>query len=97
MRCSGEGSETFARQRHFLPAASAPKKLSRKARRICEQTVTPLEVSVGVLHGRGAKCSAGKCPFPRVDVVLPAWVEHINLKVLRIQAAHAYAVYVKRP
>ena len=77
----------------FLWAASAPEKLSRKARRICEQTVSPLVISVASLWEIAAKCGAGKLSIPQPDVALPVWVAHMNMRVLTLNAAHAYAVY----
>jgi PIN domain nuclease of toxin-antitoxin system len=77
----------------FLWAASAPKKLSRKARRICEQTAYPLVISAVSLWEIAAKCAAGKLSIPQVGLTLPAWVDHMNLQVLPIEARHAYAVY----
>jgi PIN domain nuclease of toxin-antitoxin system len=77
----------------FLWAASAPEKLSRKARRICEQTVNPLLISVASLWEIAAKCGVGKLSIPQPDVTLPAWVAHMNMQVLPVEAAHAYAVY----
>jgi PIN domain nuclease of toxin-antitoxin system len=77
----------------FLWAASAPKKLSRKARWICEQTASPLVISVASLWEITAKCAAGELSIPQLGLTLPAWVQHMNLQVLPIQAEHAYAVY----
>jgi PIN domain nuclease of toxin-antitoxin system len=77
----------------FLWAASAPKKLSRKARRICEQTVVPLVISAASLWEIAAKCGAGKLSIPQLELTLPAWVARMNLQVLPVEAAHAYAVY----
>jgi PIN domain nuclease of toxin-antitoxin system len=77
----------------FLWAASAPRKLSRHARRICEQTVTPLVISVASLWEITAKCGAGKLSIPQLAVTLPIWVARMNMQVLPLEAAHAYAIY----
>jgi PIN domain nuclease of toxin-antitoxin system len=77
----------------FLWAAAAPEKLSPKARRICEQTVSPLFVSVASLWELAAKCGAGKLSIPQPEVTLPGWVARMNMQVLSLEAAHVYAVY----
>jgi PIN domain nuclease of toxin-antitoxin system len=77
----------------FIWAASAPQKLSGKARRICEHTAAPLWISAVSLWELAAKCGAGKLTIPRADLALPGWVARMNLQVLPVEAAHAYAVY----
>jgi PIN domain nuclease of toxin-antitoxin system len=77
----------------FLWASAAPEKLSPKARRICEQISNRLAISAASLWEITAKCGAGKLTIPQLAVTLPAWVGRMNLEVLPVQAAHAYAIY----
>jgi PIN domain nuclease of toxin-antitoxin system len=77
----------------FLWAATAPEKLSPKARRICEQTVRPLLISVASLWELAAKCGAGKLSIPQPELTLPGWVARMNMQILPLEAAHAYALH----
>jgi PIN domain nuclease of toxin-antitoxin system len=77
----------------FLWAASAPEKLSPKARRICELPRKPLVLSVVSLWEIIAKCQAGKLRIPEPDLTLPKWAQHLGLKILPVETAHACAVY----
>ena len=77
----------------FLWAGSAPQKLSRKARRICESPGLRRVVSVTSLWELVAKCSIGKLEISGLASTLPTWVAHLDARLLPIEAAHAYASY----
>ena len=77
----------------FLWAATAPEKLSPKARRICEQTVKPLILSVASLWESPRSAALANCPSRQPEVTLPGWVARMNMQVLPLEAAHAYALY----
>jgi PIN domain nuclease of toxin-antitoxin system len=77
----------------FVWAVQAPEKLSRKARRICEQSRAPLVVSVASIWELAGKCALRQLSIPDFNVVLPEWMRLLNVRVLPLQAAHAYAVY----
>lgn len=77
----------------FLWAATAPRELSRKARRICESPAVRRLVSAASLWELATKCSIGKLSIPNAAVALPAWVISLEATVLPLEAAHAYAAY----
>ena len=77
----------------FLWAASAPGKLSRRARRICESPPKPLLVSVVSLWELIALCEAGKLEIPAVGSTLPTWLDRLNARALPLEAAHVLALY----
>ena len=77
----------------FLWAVQAPEKLSRKARRICEQPAAPVVISVATIWELAVKCSLGQLSIPNFNVTLPEWVRMLQTRVLPLEAAHAYAVY----
>lgn len=77
----------------FLWAVQAPEKLSRKARRICEQARDPLLISVASIWELAIKSSLRQLAIQNFDTALPEWMRLLNIRVLPLQAAHAYAVY----
>ena len=77
----------------FFWAARAPEKLSRKARRICEQSRAPLLISVASIWELAIKSSLGQLSIQNFDTALPEWMRLLNVRVLPLEAAHAYAVY----
>ena len=77
----------------FLWAATAPDKLSRKARRICTEANRPLVASVVTFWELIAKCQSGKLHIPRPDATIAAWARELNLKILPVNVTHAVAVY----
>jgi PIN domain nuclease of toxin-antitoxin system len=77
----------------FLWAATAPDKLSAKARRICELPRKPLVLSVVSLWELIAKCQAGKLRIPEPDRTLSKWAQQLDLRILPVETAHACAVY----
>ena len=77
----------------FWWAATSPRKLSHKARRICESPTARRLVSVASLWELIAKCSSGKLSIPDAPVSLPAWVVNLDARLLPVEAAHVYAVY----
>jgi PIN domain nuclease of toxin-antitoxin system len=77
----------------FLWAASSPRFLSRRARRICESTSATRLVSAASLWELATKCSIGKLSIANAQAALPAWLLNLDARVLPIEAAHAYAAY----
>ena len=77
----------------FLWAATSPRELSPKARRICESPAARRMVSVASLWELIAKCSIGKLSIRNATSVLPAWLTDLNARVLPVEAAHAYVAY----
>jgi PIN domain nuclease of toxin-antitoxin system len=77
----------------FLWAVQAPEKLSRKARRICEQSRAPLLISTASIWELAIKCSLGQLSIQNFNTALPEWMRLLHMSVLPLEAAHAYAVY----
>ena len=75
----------------FLWAGSARGKLSRRARRICESPGVDRVVSAASLWEAVAKCSIGKLSISQVTTTLPMLVESLGVRVLPLEAVHAYA------
>jgi PIN domain nuclease of toxin-antitoxin system len=74
-------------------AMKEPRKLSGKARRICESPSAQRVVSVASLWEMIAKCAIGKMSIPNAETELEAWIGHLKVRILRVEAAHAYAMY----
>jgi PIN domain nuclease of toxin-antitoxin system len=70
-----------------------PEKLSRKARRVCENPAATRVISAASLWELSVKCSIGAMTICDAATALPAWVASLNARVLPLDAAHAYAVY----
>jgi PIN domain nuclease of toxin-antitoxin system len=77
----------------FLWAGSARGKLSRKARRICENPGVERVVSAVSIWETVAKCGIGKLSISQITATLPMLIESLGARVLPLEAAHAYAVY----
>ena len=77
----------------FYWAMVEPEKLSRKARRICENTGAQRVISTTSLWELAVKCSIGSMRIRDLDTTLPAWVDNLQARVLPVEAAHVYTLY----
>ncbi len=77
----------------FFWAATMPRRLSRRARRICESAAIERCVSAVSLWELIAKVTIGKVSIPNAPVALAAWVVSLGARVLPVEASHVYAAY----
>jgi PIN domain nuclease of toxin-antitoxin system len=77
----------------LLWAITAPKKLSPRARRICESSAHGLVVSVVSVWEIVIKCGSGALDIDAPDRRVPNWIAQLGARMLAIEPAHAYAVH----
>jgi PIN domain nuclease of toxin-antitoxin system len=76
-----------------IRAMVAPRKLSQRARRICESPALERAVSVVSLWEIVTKNSLGKLEIPGIQVTLNSWPSDLGARVLAIERSHVEALY----